>query len=114
MITIREWIERVRDLANRYECAYKNVNVPDMRRLLNEKKKEEKKSFSFSIGRIKDKIRLLETVMNENKDSAEALKDYANMMERLIECRSHMIPHRCDTEIVDYIMTGKRHDDTTK
>lgn len=107
MITTREWIDRVRCLANRYECAYKNVNVPDMRRLLDEKKNEEKKSFSFSIGRIKDKIRLLETVMNENKDSAGTLKDYANMMERLIECRSHMIPHKRDTEILDYIATGK-------
>jgi len=107
MIT-REWIERVQDLAHRYKCWRGYNDEANMRKLEREKKSEERKSLSFAIGRINDEIKLLKTVMSEHEDISKALYDYAAIMERLIECRSHMIPHRRDTEIVDYIMTGER------
>lgn len=79
------WIERVRELAHMYK-----------------------------EGLIPCKIRLVETQMKENEDSAKALEEYATIMERLIECRNHMIPHRHDTEIIDYILTGEKNEHYTK
>ena len=113
MIT-REWIERVRDLAHRYKCWREYNDEMNMRKLEREKKSEERKSLSFAIGRINDKIKLLKTVMREHEDISRALYDYASIMERLVECRTRMIPHKHDAEIIDYIVTGARYDDTTK
>ena len=46
--------------------------------------------------------------LNDEGDISKALYDYAAVMERLLECRNHMIPHKRDTEIIDYILTGKK------
>ncbi len=107
-MTSAEWIERVRDLAHRYKCWREYNDEMNMRKLVREKKSEERKSLSFAIGGINDKIKLLKTVMSEHEDISKALYEYAGVMERLAECRAHMIPHRHDTEIIDYIVTGKR------
>lgn len=113
-MTSAEWIERVRDLAHRYKCWREFHDEMNMRKLVRERKSEERKSFSFAIGGIDMKIKLLQTVMSEHEDMSKALYDYAAIMERLAECRAHMIPHRHDSEIIDYIATGKRHENTTK
>ena len=110
----KEWIERVRDLAHRYKCWRGYNDEANMRILEREKKSEERKSLSFAIGRINDKIKLLQTQMSEHEDISKALYEYAGVMERLAECRARMIPHKRDTEVIDYIATGKRHDNTTK
>ena len=113
-MTSAEWIERVRDLAHRYKCWREYNDEMNMRKLVREKKAEERKDFLFAIGRINDKIKLLQTEMSEHEDISKALYEYAGVMERLAECRAHMIPHRHDAEIIDYIATGARYDDTTK
>lgn len=38
----------------------------------------------------------------------KALYEVADILKRLIECRNHMIPHKRDAEIIDYIVTGKK------
>ena len=105
MIT-REWIKRVRDLAHMYKCWHEYNDEMNMRELVRKKKAEEHKSLSFAIGGIIMKIKLLQTVMSEHEDTSKSLYDYAAMLERLKECRYHMIPHKHDTEIIDYILTG--------
>lgn len=50
----------------------------------------------------------------EYNEAQKALYEVADILERLMECRDHIIPHRHDAEIIDYIATGARHDDTTK
>ena len=110
----KEWIERVRYLAHRYKCWRKFNDEMEMRKLLREKEAEEHKSLSFAIGGIDMKVKLLQTVMSEHEDISMALYDYAAMMERLAECRAHIVPHKRDMEIIDYIVTGARYDDTTK
>ena len=85
MKTIGEWIERVRDLAHRYKCWREYNDEMNMRKLIREKKAEERKSFSFAIGGIDMKIKLLQTEMSEHEDISKALYDYAAMLERLKE-----------------------------
>ena len=110
----KEWIERVRDLAHSYKCWRGYNDEVEIRKLEGEKKSEERKRLSFAIGRINDEIKLLKTVMREHEDISRALYDYASILERLVECRTRMIPHKRDTEIIDYIVKGARYDDTTK
>lgn len=40
-------------------------------------------------------------------DISKVLDEYAGILERLAECRKHIIPHKRDTDILDYILTGK-------
>lgn len=110
----KEWIERVQDLAHSYKC-WRGYNYEaEMRKLEREKKSEEQKSLSLAIGRINGKIKILKMMMREHEDISRALYDYASILERLVECRTRMIPHKRDTEIIEYIVTGARYDDTTK
>lgn len=102
----KEWIARVRDLAHIYKCWRGYNDEANMRKLEREKKSEERMSLSFAIGRINDKIKLLKTVMREHEDISMALYDYASILERLVECRTRMIPHKHDAEIIDYIAIG--------
>ena len=44
----------------------------------------------------------------EYNEAHKALYEVADILERLMECRDHIIPHKSDTEIIDYIATGKR------
>ena len=104
----KEWIERVRDLAHGYKCWRGYNDEANMRKL------EREKRLSFATGGIDDKIKLLKTVMREHEDISRALYDYASILERLVECRTRMIPYKRDTEIIDYIVMGARYDDTTK
>ena len=101
-----ECIKRIRDLAHRYKCWREYNDEMNMRKLVSERKSEERKSFPFAIGGIDMKIKLLQTEMSEHEDISKSLYDYAAMLERLKECRYHMIPHKHDTEIIDYILTG--------
>lgn len=110
----KKWIERVRDIAHRYKCWREYNDEMNMRKLERKKKSEERKRLSFEIGRINDKIKLLQTVMSEHEDISKALYEYAGILERLMECRSHMIPHRRDAEIIDYIVTGKKAEGGTR
>ncbi len=48
----------------------------------------------------------------EYNEAQKALYEVADILERLIECRCHIIPHKRDAEIIDYIVTGVRHDNT--
>ena len=50
----------------------------------------------------------------EYNEAQKILYEVADILERLMECRVHIIPHRHDAEIIDYIVTGARYDDTTK
>ena len=111
MVT-KKWIARVRDLAHRYKCWREYNDEMGMRKLVREKKAEGRKSFSFATGGIDMKIKILRTEMSEHEDMSKALYDYAGILERLAECRAHMIPHRDDREIIDYIATGKERGKT--
>lgn len=44
----------------------------------------------------------------EYDEAQKTLYEVADIVERLMECRKHMIPHKRDTEIIDYILTGKK------
>lgn len=50
----------------------------------------------------------------EYNEAQKILYEVADILERLMECRVHIIPHKHDAEIIDYIVTGARYDDTTK
>lgn len=44
----------------------------------------------------------------EYNEAQKILYEVADILERLMECRVHIIPHKHDAEIIDYILTGKR------
>lgn len=113
-MTSAEWIARVRDLAHSYKCWCEYNDKMNMQELVRAKKAEERKSLSFAIGGIVMKIKLLQTVMSEHEDISKALYEYAGISERLMECRVHMIPHKHDAEIIDYIVTGKKTEGGTR
>ena len=104
----KKWIARIRELAHSYKCWREYNDEMNMRKLVREKKAEKRQDFSFAIGVIDMKIKLLQTMMSEHEDISKALYEYAGILERLAECRNHMIPHKRDAEIIDYIATGKK------
>lgn len=44
----------------------------------------------------------------EYNEAQKDLYEVADIIERLMGCRNHMIPHKHDAEIIDYIVTGKK------
>ena len=50
----------------------------------------------------------------EYNEAQKALYEVADILERLVECKVHIIPHKHDAEIIDYIAKGARYVDTTK
>ena len=103
---LKEWIVRVRDLAHRYKCWREYNDEMEMRKLEGDRNDAKYKGYPVTTGLLDMQIKLLQTEMSEHEDISKALYDYAAIIERLIECRTHMIPHKRDTEIIDYILTG--------
>lgn len=108
------WIARVRELALKYEWQSKN---PDEMKIESAQKESElyfRHGF-YHKSKIKEhEAELLKAIKSEQEDISKALYEYAGVIERLAECRAHMVPHKHDTEIIDYIVTGARYDETTK
>lgn len=76
-----------------------------MRKLEDNRNEAKYKGFPVATGM---QIKLLQTEMREHEDISRALYEHAVMLERLAECRAHMVPHKHDTEIIDYIVKGKK------
>lgn len=104
----KEWIERVLDLAHRYKCWRGYNDEANMRKLERDRNEAKYKGFPVATGMLDMQIKLLQTEMSEHEDISRALYEHAAILERLAECRDHIIPHKHDAEIIDYIETGKK------
>ena len=93
----KKWIARVRDLAERQETWRKEYITTNFKIFRAEVKKNRREV--NRLARQQDK---------DHADIGQALYEHAAILERLMECRDHIIPHRHDAEIIDYIATGKR------
>lgn len=113
-MTNREWISRIRELAIRYECQSKHHDTMKIESAQRESEWYFSHGFEKKSNAKKHEVELWNSIKSDHKDISKALYEYAGILERLMECRNHMIPHKRDTEIIDYIATGARYDDTTK
>lgn len=50
----------------------------------------------------------------EYNEAQKVLYEVTDILERLMECRVHIIPHKHDAEIIDYILTGKKAEGRTR
>ena len=101
-------VARVRELALRYECQSKQHDTMKI------ESAQRESEWYFSHGseeksKVKKReVELWNIIKSDHEDIAKALYECAGILERLMECRNHIIPHRHDAEIIDYIVTGKK------
>jgi hypothetical protein len=100
----RDYIKKVRNLGHRQDCYREYGDAEDMRRLRCAKVLADERGLDTS--RMTNMIEYVKYLMEEHEDTSKALYEYAGILSRLKECREKMIPHKRDTEIIDYILTG--------
>ena len=102
----KKWIARIRELAIRYKCQSKHHDTMKIESAQRESEWYFSHWFEKKSKAKKHEVELWNRIKSDHEDISKALNEYAGVMERLMECRDHIIPHKHDAEIIDYIVTG--------